>query len=157
MQGPDWNSTAVFLTWDDFGGFYDHVPPPIVDNFGFGPRVPLLIISPWVKAGYVEHNQVEFSSVLKTIEERFGLSPLTSRDANASDLLDAFNFDQDPPLADASVPCSSGGYSRRSFERTRHPIALRGVISMRTVNRMRTLAKRIWPHACVLLLFAGGL
>jgi phospholipase C len=49
MSGSDWNSTVIFLTWDDFGGFYDHVAPPAVDNFGFGPRVPLLIISPWAK------------------------------------------------------------------------------------------------------------
>jgi phospholipase C len=94
MQGPDWRSTVVFLTWDDFGGFYDHVPPPKVDNFGFGPRVPLLIISPWVKPGHVEHTVLEFSSVLKFIEKRFDLEPLTTRDRDSNSLLDAFDFDQ---------------------------------------------------------------
>ena len=107
MQGPDWKSTAVFLTWDDFGGFYDHVPPPQVDNFGFGPRVPLLIISPYAKAGFISHTFYEFSSVLKFIEERFDLSPLTDRDSEANDMLDSFDFDQRslPPLILAQRQC----------------------------------------------------
>ena len=96
MSGPDWNSTVVFLTWDDFGGFYDHVAPPVVDNFGFGPRVPLLIISPWAKRGHISHTTLEFSSVLKFIEERFDLDALTERDQDANDLIDSFNFDQRP-------------------------------------------------------------
>jgi phospholipase C len=97
MQGPDWNSTAIFLTWDDFGGFYDHVPPPNLDVYGLGPRVPLLIISPFAKKGYVSHTQYEFSSILKFIELRFGLSPLTPRDSEANDMTDSFDFTQ-PPL-----------------------------------------------------------
>ena len=96
MQGPNWNSTAVFLTWDDFGGFYDHVPPPVVDNFGFGPRVPFLVISPYAKPGFISHTTYEFSSVLKFIEARFGLDPLTARDTAANDLTDSFDFTQDP-------------------------------------------------------------
>jgi phospholipase C len=97
MQGPDWNTTAVFLTWDDFGGFYDHAPPPLFDEYGLGPRVPLLIISPYAQPGYISHTQYEFSSVLKFIEDRFNLTPLTERDANANDTSDSFNFSQ-PPL-----------------------------------------------------------
>jgi phospholipase C len=62
MRGPDWYSTVIFLTWDDFGGFYDHVPPPQIDQFGLGPRVPLLIISPYARRGYVSHTIYEFSS-----------------------------------------------------------------------------------------------
>ena len=97
MQGPDWNTTAVFLTWDDFGGFYDHVPPPpALDEYGLGPRVPLLLISPYARPGYISHTQYEFSSVLKFIEDRFGLTPLTERDANANDTTDSFNFSQTP-------------------------------------------------------------
>jgi len=96
MNGPDWNSTAIFVTWDDFGGVYDHVPPPVVDNWGLGPRVPFLIISPYAKKGYISHTQYEFSSVLKFIEERFGLSPLTNRDAVANDTTDSFDFTQSP-------------------------------------------------------------
>jgi len=60
MSGANWNSSVIFLTWDDFGGFYDHVAPPAVDNFGFGPRVPLLIISPWAKRGHISHTTLEF-------------------------------------------------------------------------------------------------
>lgn len=96
MQGPEWDSTVVFLTWDDFGGFYDHVAPPVVDRFGFGPRVPLLIISPWVRSGSITHTTLEFSSVLRFIEERFDLDPLTQRDADANEILDSFDFDQEP-------------------------------------------------------------
>jgi phospholipase C len=97
MQGPLWGSTALFLTWDDFGGFYDHVPPPYVDPSGLGIRVPLLVISPYAIGGTVSHSQYEFASILKFIETRFGISPLTQRDQNANDLTDAFNFGQ-PPL-----------------------------------------------------------
>jgi phospholipase C len=96
MTGADWNSTAIFIVWDDWGGFYDHVPPPVVDKFGLGPRVPLLIISPYAIPGYISHTQYEFSSILKFVEERFGLPPLTDRDANANDTTDSFNFAQTP-------------------------------------------------------------
>lgn len=96
MQGPDWNTTAIFMTWDDFGGFYDHVPPPAVDLLGLGPRVPLIIISPYARASYISHTQYEFSSVLKFIEELYGLPPLTPRDANANDTTDSFDFTQSP-------------------------------------------------------------
>jgi phospholipase C len=89
MQKPDWNSTAVFVTWDDFGGFYDHVAPPQVDQFGLGPRVPLLVISPYAKPGYVTHSVADHTSVLKFVEMRYGLQPLTSRDAGAGSLLDS--------------------------------------------------------------------
>jgi phospholipase C len=106
MQGPEWNSTAIFITWDDFGGFYDHVPPPTLDQFGLGPRVPFLIVSPYAKPGHVSHTVVEHASVLKTIEERFGLPPLTNRDATVHDLNDAFNFQQ-APLAPLVLPTRS--------------------------------------------------
>jgi phospholipase C len=96
MQGPDWDSTAVFVTWDDFGGFYDHVAPPQVDQFGLGPRVPLLIISPYAKAGHVSHTVYDHSSVLKFIETRYNVQPLTSRDAAASNMLDSFDFSGSP-------------------------------------------------------------
>jgi phospholipase C len=96
MQGPDWNSTVVFITWDDFGGFYDHVMPPQVDEFGLGPRVPLLIISPYAKQGYVSHTVYDHTSILKFAETRYGLKALTSRDAWANAMLDSFNFSQPP-------------------------------------------------------------
>jgi phospholipase C len=71
MQGPDWDSTAIFLTWDDWGGFYDHVAPPKVDENGYGFRVPGLVISPYTKQGYIDHQTLSFDAYLKLIEDLF--------------------------------------------------------------------------------------
>ncbi|MEX0754299.1 MAG: alkaline phosphatase family protein [Actinomycetota bacterium] len=71
MEGPDWESTAIFVTWDDWGGFYDHVRPPRVDLNGYGIRVPAFVISPWVRAGAIDHQIHSFDSYLKLIEDRF--------------------------------------------------------------------------------------
>ncbi len=71
MQGPDWSSTAIFLTWDDWGGFYDHVSPPMVDQNGYGLRVPGLVISPYAKAGFIDHQTLSFDAYLKFIEDAF--------------------------------------------------------------------------------------
>ncbi len=71
MEGPDWNSTAIFLTWDDWGGFYDHVVPPVVDQNGYGIRVPALVISPYAKKGYIDHQTLSFDAYLKFIEDDF--------------------------------------------------------------------------------------
>lgn len=99
--------TAIVMTWDDFGGFADHVPAPVEDMFGLGPRSPVLIISPFAKPGYVTHVQMESSSVLKFIEERFGLPSLGGRDLIANDISDAFNFSQagNPPLVLTQTSC----------------------------------------------------
>ena len=100
MSSPMWKDTAIFITWDDYGGVYDHVPPPQVDRFGFGIRVPLLLISPYAKAGYVDHTLGEFSSVLRFIEDNWGLSQLTDRDRDAANLSEAFDFSQEPRKPD---------------------------------------------------------
>lgn len=109
MQGPDWASTAVFLVWDDYGGFYDHVAPPTVDAFGLGPRVPLLAISPYARRGYISHTTYSFESVLTTFEELAGLRPLTARDRTAHDLLDTLDFGRPPapPLILRPRACSA--------------------------------------------------
>jgi phospholipase C len=96
MQTPAWNSTVIFVTWDDFGGWYDHVAPPALDRFGLGLRVPLLIISPFAKSGYISHTVSEHSSFLKFVETRYGLQSLTAQDSMASNLLDSFDFSQQP-------------------------------------------------------------
>jgi phospholipase C len=96
MKSNYWNSTAIFLTWDDYGGWYDHVAPPQVDGYGYGFRVPMLIISPYTKQGFVDHTLADHTSTLSFIEARFGLNPLTSRDANADNLMEAFDFSQSP-------------------------------------------------------------
>ena len=96
MQSKYWNDSAIVITWDDYGGFYDHVPPPEVDAYGYGPRVPALVISPYAKPGYISHYIFDFTSVLKFIEERFELPHLAARDARATSLRDCFDFDQSP-------------------------------------------------------------
>jgi phospholipase C len=96
MASPDWKDTAIFLTWDEWGGFYDHVKPPVIDSFGPGFRVPLIVLSPYAKKGIVDHHQGEFDSVVKFIERNWGLPSMTQRDRTASDLSYDFNFDQKP-------------------------------------------------------------
>jgi len=71
MTGPDWTSTAIFLSWDDWGGFYDHVVPPVVDGAGYGLRVPAMVISPYAKSGYIDHQTLSFDAYLKFIEDDF--------------------------------------------------------------------------------------
>ena len=71
MRSPDWSSTAIFLAWDDWGGFYDHVAPPKVDAQGYGLRVPALVISPYAKRGYIDHQVLSFDAYLKFIEDDF--------------------------------------------------------------------------------------
>jgi phospholipase C len=114
MQSSLWNSTVIFLAWDDFGGFYDHMKPPTInDQFQLGPRIPLIIISPWAIPGKVSHTTYELTSMVKFVEEVFGLPPLTHRDANANDTSDSFNFTQTPnpalvlPLRECPVLGSS--------------------------------------------------
>jgi phospholipase C len=107
MQSPYWKDTAVFLTWDDYGGFYDHVFPPDVDAFGYGPRVPMIVISPYAKPGHISHVEYDFTSVLKFIEARWGMTHMTVRDRHADNMRDAFDFNQTPnePLV---VPVPAG-------------------------------------------------
>jgi phospholipase C len=71
MQSPDWDSTAIFLSWDDWGGFYDHVVPPAVDQNGFGMRVPGLVISPYARTGYIDHQTLSQDAYVKFIEDDF--------------------------------------------------------------------------------------
>jgi phospholipase C len=112
MQGPDWPTTAIVISWDDFGGFYDHVPPPQVDFYGLGIRVPMIVISPYVKENTVSHTVYEPASILQLIENRFRLKSLTARDVQANSLLDMFDFTQSPapplvlPLRDCPTPSS---------------------------------------------------
>jgi phospholipase C len=93
---PYWPSVAVFVTWDDFGGFYDHVAPPQVDAFGYGFRVPCLVVSPFARPGFIDHVVNDHTSILKFIEVRHGLVALGPRDAAANDLSEAFDFTSPP-------------------------------------------------------------
>jgi phospholipase C len=96
-QSKFWNSTAIFVMWDEWGGWYDHVPPPYVDFDGLGIRVPLLIISPYAKRGYVSHVQYEHGSILRFTEDQLGLVPLAASDKRAnSPQDDAFDLTATP-------------------------------------------------------------
>jgi phospholipase C len=90
-----WKNTAVIVTYDENGGFWDHVAPPTIDRWGPGTRVPTLVISPLAKHGYVDHNRYDTTSILALIEHRWGLAPLSARDAAANDMRNAFDFSQD--------------------------------------------------------------
>jgi phospholipase C len=96
MQSQYWKDSAIFVVWDDWGGFYDHVPPPMIDQYGLGFRVPALLISPYARQNYVSHSLYEFSSFLTLIEDQFRLKPLTNRDLTANSFRDEFNFNQAP-------------------------------------------------------------
>jgi phospholipase C len=89
---PLWASTAIIVTYDENGGFWDHVPPPKGDRFGPGTRVPAIIISPYARRGYVDHTAYDTTSILKFITLRFGLEPLPGVRAGAGDLTAAFDF-----------------------------------------------------------------
>ena len=126
MRGPDWDSTAIFLAWDDFGGFYDHMVPPRVDQNGYGLRVPALVISPYARKGYIDHQVLSFDAYNKFIEDDFlggaRLDPATDgrpdprpdvrEDAKIlGNLLSDFDFNQAPrpPFAAACPSAARAG------------------------------------------------
>jgi phospholipase C len=96
MESQYWQSTAIIITWDDYGGFYDHVKPPYIDAYGEGFRVPTLVISPWAKPGFIDHTQYEFSSLLRLAEDNFQLATLGHRDSQVNDMMNSFDFNQAP-------------------------------------------------------------
>src|SRR5207244_5032217 len=92
MNGPDWNSTAIFITYDDFGGFYDHVAPPL----HLGLRVPMVIVSPFAKRGFTDSRNASFASILAFVERNFGLTSLGAADSRAYAYGHAFDYSQSP-------------------------------------------------------------
>ena len=110
MRSDMWEHTVIFLTWDEWGGFYDPVLPPVVDDIGLGFRVPLLTISPYAKRGYVDHEVGEFSTPLRFISDNWGLPYLTKRIANTHDMSGLFDFTKKPrPPAIGSAKVDSYG------------------------------------------------
>jgi phospholipase C len=104
---PEWASTAVIITYDENGGFWDHVAPPNKDRWGPGSRVPTIVISPFAKHGFVDHTEYDTSSILALIEHRWGLRALGTRDAAANDMRNAFDFAQTPTPPDQSAAGSA--------------------------------------------------
>jgi phospholipase C len=112
-NSPYWSNTAIILTWDDWGGWYDHVPPPAIASgsswgagYVYGFRVPMIVISPYAKPAYISHVTHDFGSILKFIETTFNLPSLGYADAPADDLSDIFNFAQTPTVFQA-IPAPS--------------------------------------------------
>jgi phospholipase C len=95
-MSPFWNSTAVIVVWDDWGGWYDHVAPKQYNSYELGMRVPMLVISPYAKRGYVSHVHYEFGSILKFIEQTFGLGSMNTTDVRANNLTDCFDLGSPP-------------------------------------------------------------
>jgi phospholipase C len=98
-----WANTAIIITWDDWGGWYDHVAPKIVDDgvswgsgYVYGFRVPLIVVSPYAKAAYISHTTHDFGSILKFVEQTFDLPTLGYADGMADDLSDCFDLTQTP-------------------------------------------------------------
>jgi phospholipase C len=96
MQSDAWESSAFMLTYDTWGGWYDHVSPPRVDEDGYGFRVPALLVSPYARRGYVDNTSLDFTSILRFIEDNYGLQPMTDRDTRAKSIVGAFDFSQPP-------------------------------------------------------------
>ena len=126
MQSPQWKRSALFLTYDEHGGIYDHVAPPkaCAPNDGKGPvdkngkpvagafdrygfRVPLVVVSPYAKRGYVSHEVYDHTSIIRFIEARFRVPALTARDANAAIPLDFFDFANPPHLTPPTLPTAT--------------------------------------------------
>lgn len=116
-KSPLWNSSVIFYTYDEAGGFADHVPPPNgcvarpedAEFFELGIRVPAVVVSPWAKRNYVSHIQYEHTSILRFIELVFDLPAFTARDANSDTMLDMFDFCSEPASIPEAPQAGTGG------------------------------------------------
>jgi len=100
-----WSNTVIFITWDDWGGWYDHVVPKVINSYEYGFRVPLIVVSPYAKAQYISHATHDFGSILKFIEENWSLPSLGYADGPADNFSDCFNFHQ-TPLVFQNIPAA---------------------------------------------------
>jgi phospholipase C len=104
MDSTSWRSSAFLLAYDDWGGWYDHVKPPHVDAYGYGFRVPAILVSPFARQGHVDSTTLDFTSILRFIEDNWGLRPLTRRDATAKSIASGFDFRAGPRVASFVSP-----------------------------------------------------
>jgi phospholipase C len=96
MRSSVWDRSAFLLVYDDWGGWYDHVEPPQVDEHGYGFRVPAILVSPYARRGHIDSTVLDFTSILRFIEDNWDLASISERDANANSLVSAFDFSQTP-------------------------------------------------------------
>ena len=120
-KGPNWKDTLIAIVWDDSGGWYDHVPPPQLDQDGLGVRVPLIVISPYAKRRYVSHTQYEFGSLLKVAERVFELAPLAASDRRANSIEDCLDLTQAPRAFTPIVTQRSTAYFSSQLPSQRAP------------------------------------
>jgi phospholipase C len=148
MRSRYWKDTAIFLTWDDFGGFYDHVAPPRLDYISLGPRVPSIVISPYARPHYVDHAQLEFDSFLRFIEDDFQLPSLTDRDRQARSMLSSFDFGQTPlpPLVLKPRTCPKSAYVTATRLSGR-------VVRLAVAHSLHSIVLRIGGGTAVTVLF----
>lgn len=96
MRSPYWEKSAFMWAYDDWGGWYDHVPPPQVDEYGYGFRVPALLVSAYARQGYIDSTTLDYASILRFIEDNWSIEPLSTRDADANSIVNAFDFSKPP-------------------------------------------------------------
>lgn len=148
MKSSYWKDTAIFLTWDDFGGFYDHVAPPRLSYVSLGPRVPMIVISPFARQHRIDHAQYDFNSMLRFIEDDFALKPLTSSDRSADSMLPSFDFHAPPapPLVLKPRHCPASAYITAS--------QLSGtVVRSHRENQLHSVVLHIKGNTLVTILF----
>lgn len=147
MRSRFWPHTAIILTWDDFGGFFDHVPPPRLSYSNFGPRVPAIVISPYSRAGHIDDSQMDFSSMLHFVEQNWHLPSLNQRDRTAGSMLGSFNFHQHPlhPVILKSRICPKSAYRISSR-------LVGTVVGVHTSRGLHTLILRIKGNVSVSVL-----
>jgi phospholipase C len=148
MRSSAWKSSLFLVTWDDWGGWYDHVPPPEIDADGYGFRVPAIIVSPYARPGYVDSTTYDFTSILRFIEENWSLEPLATRDATANSLANALDLTARP--RDAAFPGQV--YPARSDFEARNRdllslVYLAAVVTTALVLGWLTLRRRREPAA----------
>jgi len=133
VEGGLWDNTAIFIVWDDWGGWFDHVEPDGLEKwrdgsqFRYGSRVPCLVLSPFAKPGHVSHEVNSHASIVRFCLDTFGLSPLNFRTSNANGMRDCFDFEQDPQPPPVSTSPDPTPAEKRSSSRRRplrgHPLA----------------------------------
>jgi phospholipase C len=148
MRTDAWKSSAFMWTYDDWGGWYDHVKPPQVDKWGYGFRAPALLVSPYAKKGHIESATLDFTSMLKFIENNWGLEPLAERDRNAGDISGAFDF-ASPPREPEFVAATRAGPKEKEPRRAVIYIAYGFAVAIALLTVLGAIRKERRPQAPV--------